>query len=450
MPLPVLLLNSTTGADTNSGAGPSTPITGTGASTSADGLTVTLPNADLTAVVVDGSHAILVNSRILMITAKGNSGTPTAFVTVANSAGASLTGLTYAIGGKRQTFYATASVYNVSLLPGWTVFLESGYNENTTATTITFTCNGSATSNGYIYLLGAGRDVVTLRHNASTFVANVSFGERWFISGITFVNSSPAGSGNQTNGFTVNDQSVFQNCRVNGGCPFNSNVAMITVRNSLLFNTIIYPTFGTFSASAFGVNAWGDSYVYGNFIKGLALGIRAGTGSTGTPQVTNSAVGPIVVGNKILLNTSTAGVAILGYGEAAFWWYGRINNNIINVTSPNSTGISLDRDMKATRFFCTNNCIVGAATGITVGATDLTKHTIYKNNFWNVTTQISPTTFLLFGENTTLNPNLTITAEDIVVGNTAVLNILNHFPAPTGGGGGGLLLPRPMNGGYSA
>lgn len=435
MPLPVLLLNSTTGADTNSGAGPSTPITGTGASTSADGLTVTLPNADLTAVVVDGSHAILVNSRILMITAKGNSGTPTAFVTVANSAGASLTGLTYSIGGKRQTFYATASVYNVSLLPGWTVFLESGYNENITSTTITFTCNGSATSNGYIYLLGAGRDVVTLRHNASSFVTNVSFGERWFISGITFINSTDTG-GSYINAFTINDQSVFQNCRINGAYPYQSSNAMLNARNSVVYGNIIYPTFGNFSTTAFGINAFGDSYIYANFVKGLPYGVRAGTGSTGSPYVANSAVGPIVVGNKILLNTSTSGVAILGYGESSFYWYGRINNNIINVTSPNSTGISLNRDMKATRFFCTNNCIVGAATGITVGATDLTKHTIYRNNFWNVTTQISPTTFLLSGENTVLNPNLTITAEDIVVGNTDVLNILNHFPAPTGGGGG--------------
>lgn len=441
MPLPVLLLNSTTGADTNSGAGPSTPITGTGASTSADGLTVTLPNADLTSVLVDGSHAILVNSRILMITAKGNSGTPTAFVTVANSAGASLTGLTYAIGGKRQTFYATVSVYNASLLAGWTVFLESGFSENFTGGQLSFTPSGSLTGNGFIYLLGASRDTVTLRHQLNVFAANVIFGSRWYIANISFINLGANSGGGQ--GINISDQSVVTTCRFTGQAAFDisGGQGMLKVSNSLIENNIVVAT-STSTGTSANFLAQGDSTIRNNFIAGCTIGVFVRSGTTGTPYISNSDMGSIITGNKIV----PISTGIQGNGNNGFWFAGRINNNIVyfNSLSAGTRGIALDRGEVPTRFFITNNCVVNAATGMVVNTTDVAKYVVYKNNFWNCTTQVNTTAPNAVLDSTLIDPNLTVTSEDMVVGSTAVLNLLNHFPAPTGGGGTFNPLQHPL------
>ena len=71
---PTILFDSATGSDTNSGAGPSTAITSTSGSTDSAGTVVTIPNADLSNVLVDGSHAVYISGQgIRKITAKANS-----------------------------------------------------------------------------------------------------------------------------------------------------------------------------------------------------------------------------------------------------------------------------------------------------------------------------------------------------------------------------------------
>src|SRR5262245_38170373 len=114
MPLPTILVDSTTGSDTAaSGAGPATALTGSAASTSADGLTVTLDGSpDLTNVATDGSHAVFLNDSTAgarnfgKITAKDNVAKT---VTVTNAFGASLSGKSWAIGGKRASIGSTTS-----------------------------------------------------------------------------------------------------------------------------------------------------------------------------------------------------------------------------------------------------------------------------------------------------------------------------------------------------
>lgn len=108
MALPTILIDSASGSDSAaSGAGPATALTGTAASTSADGLTVTLDGSpDLTGVATDGSHAIYLADATAgarnfgKITAKDNTAKT---VTVANAFGLSLTGKSWAIGGKRAS-----------------------------------------------------------------------------------------------------------------------------------------------------------------------------------------------------------------------------------------------------------------------------------------------------------------------------------------------------------
>lgn len=138
MAYPTILMNSTSGSDSNaSGAGPTTAITSTSASTSSDGLTVTIPNADLTDVVTDGSHAVYISGEGLRsITGKADSGLSTANVTVGTAFTVSLTGQTAAIGGVRQyLFGSTKSEIESSCEAGWTISLAAGYTENLTAVT---------------------------------------------------------------------------------------------------------------------------------------------------------------------------------------------------------------------------------------------------------------------------------------------------------------------------
>jgi hypothetical protein len=144
LPFPVILVNSSTGSDSlASGAGPGTALTGTNASTSGDGLTVTLDGSpDLSGVAVDGSHVIyLVDAtagarNFGKITAKDD-GADT--VTVSNAFGLSLSGKSWAIGGKRAAVDSATSRKlrdNNSAagdaMPGWTLEMESGHTETIT------------------------------------------------------------------------------------------------------------------------------------------------------------------------------------------------------------------------------------------------------------------------------------------------------------------------------
>lgn len=159
MTFPVILINSATGSDTAaSGAGPATALTGTSASTSADGLIVTLDGSpSLTNVAVDGTHVIFLNDTTAgarnfgRITAKDDTAKT---VTVGNAFGSSLSGKAWAIGGKRASVTGTTSrklLDNNSAagdwLPGWAIEMQSGHSEISSAT-LTNRRAGDNTSGG--------------------------------------------------------------------------------------------------------------------------------------------------------------------------------------------------------------------------------------------------------------------------------------------------------------
>lgn len=165
MALPVILVDSSTGSDSAaSGAGPSTALTGSSASTDGGGTTVTLDGSpDLTNVATDGSHVIYLADSTAgarnfgKITGKDNSAKT---VTVADAFGTSLSGLSWAIGGKRASIAGTASKKlfdNNSAagdaMPGWVVEMQSGHVE-TIAATFNFWRSGDTTS-GPVTLRGA-------------------------------------------------------------------------------------------------------------------------------------------------------------------------------------------------------------------------------------------------------------------------------------------------------
>ena len=168
MAYPTILMDSTNGSDSNaSGAGPTTAITSTSASTSADGLTVTIPNADLTDVVTDGSHAVYISGEGLRsITGKADSGLSTANVTVGTAFSFSLTGQTAAIGGVRQyLFGSTKSEIESSLEAGWTISLAAGHSETTSGATNTF--NVGDTRSNPISIIGD-------ESNRANFVSSIN------------------------------------------------------------------------------------------------------------------------------------------------------------------------------------------------------------------------------------------------------------------------------------
>jgi len=148
MALPVILVNSATGSDTAaSGAGPATALTGTAGATDVAGTTVTLDaGTDLSGVAVDGSAVIYMNNttagqrRFAKITGSAGSGGATPTVTVAEAFTGSLSGKTWAIGGKRASIGAASSKVlfdNNSAagdaMPGWAVELQSGHTETIAA-----------------------------------------------------------------------------------------------------------------------------------------------------------------------------------------------------------------------------------------------------------------------------------------------------------------------------
>lgn len=169
MAMPVILVDSATGSDTQaSGAGPSTALFGTtDASTDGTGLIVTLTaGTDLTNVATDGSHVIFLNDTTAgarnfgKITAKAGSGGATPTVTVSNAFGLSLTTKSWAIGGKRASVGSTTSKKlfdnNSAVgdaMPGWWAELQSGHTE-TIAATYDFR-RGGDTTDGPLGIRGA-------------------------------------------------------------------------------------------------------------------------------------------------------------------------------------------------------------------------------------------------------------------------------------------------------
>lgn len=168
MALPVILINSATGSDTAaSGAGPATAVTGTGASTDVAGTTVTVDAGSVIAgVATDGSAALYLadatagHRNFAKITGSAGSGGATPTFTVAEAFTGSLSGKSWAVGGKRATIGGTNSVKLIEnnaaagdAMPGWIMEMESGHAE-TLAAAITTRRSGDQTS-GRIRIRGS-------------------------------------------------------------------------------------------------------------------------------------------------------------------------------------------------------------------------------------------------------------------------------------------------------
>jgi hypothetical protein len=228
----------------------------------------------------------------------------------------------------------------------------------------------------------------------------------------------------------LNDMSIIENCRVIGSPTiFNTGIGdagMLRIVNGAAINNIVYPV----AFMGVGIAARGDSYVTRNFVKNCQNGIAASSGGTGAPFVGNSSMGTIVLGNAVF-NCTIAG--IWGHGNTNFYWAGRINNNVVDNCV---TGVSCSKHYSATRFFISNNAISNATTGILNTNDSAAAYTIHGNNTFNCSTAISSNAPGIVQNNTTLDPQLTVSSESVAIGNSNIVNMLNSFPTSSGGGGG--------------
>lgn len=190
MALPVILVDSATGSDTQaSGAGPATALFGATGVTSADGLTVDLSAdaPDLSGVATDGSAVIFMSDtnagsrNFGKITAVDN-GAKT--VAVSDAFQATNTDA-WAIGGKRASIGSTTSIKlvnnnstNGDAMPGWTIQLQSGHSE-TIAAALDFYRAGDATNGAIIFKGESGAATLPLITFSNNGAAIVQRGAVW-------------------------------------------------------------------------------------------------------------------------------------------------------------------------------------------------------------------------------------------------------------------------------
>jgi hypothetical protein len=465
MAYPDIKFNNVTGSDTAaSGAGPSTAITGTSAAhtNGVASTTITLTNSpDLSGVAIDGSAALWLNTasgrQWSMITAVDNTAKT---VTVEDSFTIALaSAVTYAIGGKRNTIDNANSkklFTSTGAKAGWYVSIEYTGTDYTLSTG-----SWDVTTTG-VYYRGTGGTPKLLKptvaggatYGVSSISGENAFDNLWFYKETLSLFAD--------NIVVLNTHSVFYNCK---------------------FENKQSGTFNPNLISANGNTQYVLQFIGCEFEGGGTTGAGIGKGSGGTN------------GGPVLFNCHACRFKNCGYGiglDRGFPYVTEcefINNSIagvqLNYTSgqqigfsiinstfhENGIGIALTGDSSYRALRSIINCIFSNSStwGISVSGT-LPKLTLAGfNNFWNngsgATTgsieipwgsdlALDPQYANAGGLNFAVGSNMQAKSfprpgtKNIGFGNTATYKDLGSSQAQAAGGG--LLLPRAMNGGYSA
>jgi len=388
MALPIIRINSSTGSDTAaSGAGPISALTGSAASTSADGLTVTLDGSpDLSGVATDGSHVIFLNDPTAGARNFGKIVGKDQLlytVTVSDAFRSSATGLSWAIGGKRASIGATTSrklFDNNSAagdaMPGWIIEMEDGHAESLGSTGIVMRRAGDAT-NGAITLRGAsGASVlpkITYMNNSTGIAFSSASVARWLFEDFHVEKNATGGS--------------------HGGYAFNC-AGFTTLRRIKVTDVgtthFIYGIVGTGSTIAIGCYVENATVIgihqcntFYCFVRNCATGIN----------MVNNADIKNCIGN-IIYNPTTTGINIANYSYNKL-----VLNNTVYANTGSPNGISFDATSTGAKFDCFffNNAVVGCATAFVITGTSpdnaaelLAKSCIFDSNaIYNCTNQIT-------------------------------------------------------------
>jgi hypothetical protein len=426
MALPVIKVNNSTGSDAAaSGAGPATALTGSAASTSADGLTVTLDGSpDLSGVATDGSAAIYLadatvgNRNFGQITAVDNTGKT---VTVAVAFGISLSGLSWAIGGTRASIGGSVSrklFENNSLagdaMAGWVVEMESGHQETLTYT-FNFRRSGSST-NGAIQLRGAEGaatpPVLTWSNNSVCFVFYAV--SRVLVDNFEMRNSNAIKTASRAFGMSGACSNHVRRIRCNHAtnyfwqfCYFTGTVEDCDIRHTAN-HAVQIP--GATARPARVLNC-----------------IIKDCGGTGV-AISGADGGPAWVQGNIIANVVTGIVISLTYGFA-----GAIQFNTIDTCSADGISFTSTREL-----FVENNSISNCTgNGINYGTITLQDMVgllfVRHNNIYNCGAAESLAHSV---DTTTFNPAYTAPASDNYEVGSSLANI-GHPDATLGNGGSG-------------
>lgn len=478
MAFPVILVNSATGSDTAaSGAGPSTALTGSSASTDVTGLIVTLDGSpSLTNVATDGTHCIFLNDSTAgarnfgRITAKDD-GAKTVTVDTAFRTGAS--GLSWAIGGKRATISGTTSIKLFSnnaaagdAMPGWTVRMESGHTEsgtginarragNTTDGWITlegedgavtrpvYTCSAGALTtiqSHPMYVRFRNFDLKKSGSSGSTAISGVAYCE---IVGMRILNNGGVKFATGIQNAVNNGGLIIRDCYIE--TVTGDGIYLLNCGGAIVENNVIN---GCGSSGVFAsLNSITTGFVFrGNIVSGCVDGIKYTNASTSaTVQL------PTIIANNTIDSNTGDGIEV----GATSTQIGGLQNLIIEnnqITDNGGYGVNFsgtsvtDFLLSVLRASVRNNNFGTGATSNTSGDINLTLTLTGSNNI-AVDPQYAGSGVYTVGTNSkALGFPLTDIGGGIVAGNRSYVDIgaLQRKES----GGGGLVLPRGMNGGF--
>lgn len=324
--------NSSTGSDTAaSGSGPATAITGTNA-TNGTGNVVNLDGSpDLSGVAVNDVIWISVSGatrNLSRITAVDNT-----LKTVTTEDTFTLTGNSWAIGGKRQTFINNTSNEDwKDWKSSWRVELDDGtYNDNGVG--ITPTDPGSE-ANGYLEIVASasatGRP--TVQHTSGNYrtIYLTAGSERILLQGLTIHNSvdwvgaSPIYSGGSSAIINV------LGCEITTSATTNDPTAVYISGTSVVnfVGNYLHGGFGYGFEFSSGTRATG--YIWGNWIDGvnnhgfymlgpssyaersIQFNIISNVGGSGIYSVAEANTESPIIANNTIYNSTNDGINISG------------------------------------------------------------------------------------------------------------------------------------------
>ncbi len=456
MPFPKIQFNSSTGSDTAaSGAGPAAALTGTGASTTNGGTTVNLSadNPDLSGVATDGSACLWVSTstgrQFARITGVNN----TTKVLTVDAYGVTATSQTWAIGGKRATIDAASSrtLFGATgWRPGWECLLE----DNQTITS-TLSLNGPNLG-GYVVLrsntVGANR-TITCSANTTAIDWVIGGFSEVFINDINIENTNAtktSANGVSASGSGSSRFMTLRRCYL--GHPTNQLRIGLTTGSVRLLDCTIR------NCTSFGVDVSSPIHAYGSVFHSNANAIRMNNasvfyimrclfyGQTNENLLINQTSGGGLVADCTFDNASTDNLS-LAYGSGG----GTIQVINCNFTKGGGFGVRAGQLSELPTVWA-QNCNYGSGADANTSGSFTTSGSVSELNCISVSPTYVDRATANYGPGSAIKnkgfPESPATLGDGVAVATSTVDIGAFQSA--GGSGGGLLLPRSMNGGYSA
>jgi hypothetical protein len=442
MAYPTILIDSASGTDDfASGAGPATAVLVSGtASTDVSGLIVTMPNADLSGVATDGSHAVYIQGQGLRsITATADSGLSTANVTVSTAFSTGLTGQTAAIGGVRyQLFGATKAEYESSLEPGWTVQFAAGHSEYYNGSYFSF--NVGDTRTNPITLQGDENSRATFISVVNAFVTHFSFTSS---SGLNVKNcnfegyrgTDTSGTGQVRHVVATGRQSVFINCRVTSRSHYSGNGSWTDTAASTFINCeSILPSDATNRYDITAGTGWAGR-------ASSLINCKVDGRWTGVGQQSWEGYMPYITGCHFDCYYGCR------FGTVGIYHYGQVLVGNIFKVQPGGIAVNLDVDawgygLSGYKMFHHRNIFTstGSYYGIYINDVQTNTSNLY-NNTWFINNvfhnaedpdpRMPPNQII---DSTNIDPQLSgdLATGRFSVGNEDVINQMNQISGPTG------------------